>query len=175
MSKQAPKSRFYELRDLAFCDKVSAARLIAADKSVLEARSGIGETALHFLVVENDLSSVEFLRSQGAKIATQNDFGDTPLLDAAGLGYLDMCRYLVGHGADFRHLSPKRGGSAFSQAASSNEVEVLSYLLGLLSPDEDLNPFFTDVEAELALDGESSSATLLEQRGLRRRWTAKKD
>ena len=125
---------------------------------------------MHFLVVENAHHAVEFLRSHGSAIDTENDFGNTPLVDAATLGYLEMCRYLVDRGANVRHVSAESGDSAFSRAASAERIDVLSYLLGLLSPDEDLNFLFSDVDAEVILDYHACSAELLVSRGLRRRW-----
>jgi len=170
MTDSAPDPRFYQLRDSAYGDIETAKQLIAADPSILEARSGIGETALHFLVVENELEAVEFLRTQGSKIDTKNDFGDTPLMDAATLGRLEMCQYLIRHGADFRHVSAYDGGSAFSEAATSEKFDVLTYLLGLLTPDEDLNFLFSDVDAEIIMDYHKTSAQPLLNRGLKKRW-----
>jgi len=113
---------------------------------------------------------VKFLSSRGAEIDTQNHFGDTPLVDAAGLGYLDMCRFLIENGADFRHVNDHDGGSAFSKAASNDKTEVLSYLLSLLPPEEDVNSLFSDVDAEMVLEHNKGSSELLVFRGLSKRW-----
>ena len=97
---QEELDRFYRIRNAAYEDREKAARLIKEDPTILDARNGIGETALHFLAVENEMDSVAWLYDQGAEIDTRNDFEATPLIEAAGSGHLDLCRWLLDRGAD---------------------------------------------------------------------------
>jgi len=142
--------------------------MLAGDPDLLRVRNGIGESVLHFLVVENCLEAVAWLIGKGAEVDTQNEFGQTPLMEAASLGLIEMCRLLVSHGANFRYLN-SREESVFAAAATPDQIETLAYLLGLLAPEEDINPFFSDVDAEMALRHSPISAALLTQRGLTRR------
>ena len=96
-----PDPRFYFLRDAIFNDWNIAQALVEQDATIIEARSGIGETALHYLCVENHLEGVRWLLERGAHINTRNDFQGTPLIDAASLGYMELCRFFLDSGADF--------------------------------------------------------------------------
>ncbi len=150
MDAKPADPRFYQIRDAACTNRGEAARLISTDPEIIHARNGLGETALHFLVVENAFATVEWLRQNGSEIDPINNFGNTPLVEAAGLGYLEMCAYLVDHGANPRHICPNPNGtttSAFSNAAQSEQIAVLNYLLGLLNADEDINVYFSDLDA----------------------------
>jgi 26S proteasome non-ATPase regulatory subunit 10 len=171
MTDRISDPRFYQLRDAASSAREEAERLIAADPSILEAKSGIGETAFHYVVVEDALEIAEFLRANGSTVDTTNDFGDTPFVDAASLGWLDMCQYLISHGANFRYINPASGESAFSRAGVNKQVEVLEYLIRLLKSDEDINHFISDTDAEVIFENCPSSAALLIKRGLKKRWT----
>jgi ankyrin repeat protein len=170
MSEPGNNSRFVQIRDAAFYDRDVAARLITEDRSILEARNGIGETALHFLVVENAHEAVDFLRANGATIDARNEFSSTPLMEAAALGYRDMCKYLIAHGADIRNKSARDGSTVFSRAAQHGGIDILRYLLDLLQTNEDINEYFPDVDAWLILEEDSDVAHLLRQRGLARKW-----
>ena len=142
---------------------------LGVDPDIVHARNGIGETALFFLAVGNDLAAVEWLGRKGAAVDTVDICGATPLMHAASLGYLEMCRYLVDHGANPRHVAPRRGGnnSAFSEAAYHEHVEVLNYLLSLLPEDEDINQYFGNVQAEMILKHKPGIAAILVSKGLK--------
>ena len=60
---------WYELRDaIAGRDFATAAATIQIDPALIKTTNGIGETALHFLAVENDAMGVAWLDEQGADI-----------------------------------------------------------------------------------------------------------
>ena len=60
---------WYELRDaIAGRDFATAAATIQIDPALIKTTHGIGETALHFLAVENDAMGVAWLDEQGADI-----------------------------------------------------------------------------------------------------------
>jgi hypothetical protein len=86
------KDRFYRILDAAFADRDKAVRLIKEDRTILDARNGISDTALHFFVEENEKDSVAWRRDQGGDIKTRNDFGATPLIEGVRLGDLELCR-----------------------------------------------------------------------------------
>jgi len=162
------KKRFYRIRNAAYSDIEEADRLVRADKSVVHSRNGIGETALHFLVVENDVHSVEWLYEHGADINTRNDFGATPLLEAATLGYVEMCRWLLDHGADLKPRDQYED-SALSAAAKARRYRVVRMLIDKIRDDEDVNTYFDSFSTEEVLQQDGKTAKLLVRRGLRAR------
>lgn len=91
--------RFYHLRNAAFADLPLARKLIQDDPRIVSARNSLGETALHFLVVENQLEAVEFLAKQGSDVNNINDFDSSAIIEAAQLGYVEMIDLLLRLGA----------------------------------------------------------------------------
>jgi ankyrin repeat protein len=159
--------RFYAIRDAALANRAEAAILLAHDSTLIEVKNSIGETALHFLVVEDDRPSVEWLMERGAGVNTQNDFGNTPFMEAAGLGYLEMCEFLLSRGADME-VRNESAGTALSEAAQSGQQSVVEMLLARLPVEADINAYFDPIEAEMVLDVGGAIADLLSSRGLRR-------
>lgn len=91
--------RFYELRDLLHNDMAAALKRIHVDKSLLDVRSGLGETLLHWYAIEYREDIVKALAGMGAEIDPQNRSGNTPLLEAALSHRKSMCRLLLSLGA----------------------------------------------------------------------------
>jgi ankyrin repeat protein len=82
-------------------DLEGAEKLLTEHPEIPLARSGLGETPLHYLVVENKLDAVSLLIRYGAAVNTKDTVAsDTPLHVAAYLGYFDMVKLLLAHGAD---------------------------------------------------------------------------
>lgn len=162
-------SDFHDFVALVEHDKTRAAERLAEEERLLHARSSVGETALHYLAIENDIASVQWLLARGADINTTNEFGGTPLMDAAKCGYIEMCRFLVEQGAD-SGIKEHDGDTALSNAAWGDNKPLLEFLLEQVDG-ADVNDFFDDVTAEMVLDREDSEITeLLRARGLRRRF-----
>lgn len=83
----ASDNRWCELRNLVFEREFGAAQaLLASDPAIVHSRNGIGETALHYLAVEDDLEGVAWLHSKGADLDTKNEFGTPVLFEVAQLG-----------------------------------------------------------------------------------------
>ena len=161
-----------QLADLLRTDFSAAKRELDRNRELLFIRSGLGETVLHYLVVEDELALVRFLCECGALVDTENDFGDTPLFDAFRLGYLEMCRFLVSAGADFRHVSPISGDHIFGRISAGDDPEVVAYFLSLLGPEEDLNLLFVDdMDVETLIYSGGEVSRLLVGRGLKQRWS----
>jgi ankyrin repeat protein len=169
------RKRFYRFRDACYADRAAATKMLSEDRTLISIRNGIGETALHFLAVENDLSAVEWLFNRGADTNTKNDFGDTPLLEAAQLGYTEMCRFLLDKGADvyIRSNDETAISAAVTSIGSSKRSQektlaLVTLLLEQLGEDDDINDFFGRLSAEEALSREDPISTLLVKRGLER-------
>ena len=60
--------------------------MLDAEPFLIDARTGIGETPLHYLAVEDHLEGVRFLHQRGASLDVANDFEETPLKEALSLG-----------------------------------------------------------------------------------------
>lgn len=83
-----------------FTDLSAAGRYLDEHPDAREAVDGVGETALHYLAVENHLEGVRFLAARGAAVNTRAVMGTPPLHSAARLDYADMVRLLLSFGAD---------------------------------------------------------------------------
>jgi len=119
---------WYKLRNLilsrAFGD---AEAMIQRDKDILNARSGIGETVLHFLAVENNLEGVAWLKTHGANLNTQNDFGAPPFFEVAQLGYKELLKWFVENGADLS-IKDKEERDIWAYLREFNKPEMIKYL-----------------------------------------------
>lgn len=159
------KEDFEKLINAVVNDKSTADKLVSSDPKIIEAKNGIGETALHYLAVENQLNDVAWLLDHGAEINTTNDFGNTPLSEAASLGYCKLCDFLIHNGADPK-IRTSQGDTALSEAATNDEHEVVELLLKYVGPDESIKRYFSKITYDVLLDKESKSAKLIQRKGL---------
>lgn len=90
----------YRLIAAAFESPAALMALLNAEPGLMAERTGLGETPLHYLAVENQLDAVRLLIARGASVNTVNECRSTPLSDAASLGYEEMVGLLLDHGAD---------------------------------------------------------------------------
>jgi ankyrin repeat protein len=159
------RNRFYEIRNAFLEDVAAASALVEADRTLLDVRSGIGETPLHWLVVEDVIPAVTELIRLGAEVDCTNEFGATALMEAAQLGYIEMCGLLLAHGASPRYMS-SRGESPLCHAARSRQIETLQVLLTRFEDSEDLRPYFDDLDLDMIFDISDTVTDLLRSRGL---------
>jgi uncharacterized protein len=101
--------------------------LIKEKPDLISARTGLGETPLHFLAVENCLAAVQELVNRGAQVNTVNDVGTTPLSDAASLGYVELVQFLIQSGSSL-HLAGQNDPT-IHEAVRSGNVEVVRIIL----------------------------------------------
>ncbi len=164
--KELTEQDFYKVLNAVYdTDRTEAIALLGENPALLETRSGTGETVLHYVVVENEQEMVEWLVKQGANINPVNDFGETPLMNATALGYSDLCRFMTENGADMRFVS-EAGESALSKAVEGNNMLLVQLYLAQLSPDEDVNRHFDDIDAHCILKQGDDIAIILRGRGL---------
>jgi ankyrin repeat protein len=168
MEKTATPPDFYTFAAAVEHDKPAAAEMIARFPELVALKSSIGETALHYLVIENDIASAQFLIERGADVNTRNKFAGTPLMDAAKLGLQPMCRFLIENGATI-DSKDHNGCTAISMAAREH-LELLKYLMTHISG-SDINTFFSDVDADILLEEKDNPiAIFLKQSGLKPRY-----
>ena len=89
-----------EFRNSLFArDFGTAGEMLKQTPALLHMTDNLGETALHFLAVEGDLASVEWLRKRGADINTKNIFGTPVIFEVAQLGDIDLTLWFITQGA----------------------------------------------------------------------------
>ena len=118
---------FYKLREATLQGFDKTAQFLIQEPSAIHAQNSTGETVFHWFVIENEIEIISWLRAHGAEIDNKTNCGDTPLLEAASLGYLDMCQYLLSIGAD-PCIKNDLGYTAIGSAALTNQIRVLRWL-----------------------------------------------
>jgi ankyrin repeat protein len=105
-------------------------KLLAAPNPVLVnvKDSARGETALHIVAGERNLSWLQFLMSKGARVDIQNREGYTPLAVAAQLGWVEGAEQLLSRGAAV-DLSNGRGETPLILAVQRRDLAMVRLLL----------------------------------------------
>lgn len=152
----------YRLIAAAFESPAALMALLDAEPHLMAERTGLGETPLHYLAVENQLEAVKLLIARGASVNTVNECSSTPLSDAASLGYEEMVGLLLEHGADLRaqgQCEPVLHGAV----GHGTLAVVQRLLIAGASPDEldDMGRTALHIAAE-SDDGEAMLQSLLD-------------
>jgi ankyrin repeat protein len=106
-----------------------------------------GEGALHYVVRDRDLTWLSFLLGKGARPDIQNQQGNTPLILAAQLGWLEGAELLLGRNASI-DLPNARGETPLIFAVQRGNLAMVRLLMT-----EGANPKRTDsVAGYSALD-----------------------
>jgi ankyrin repeat protein len=71
-----------KLMQFAVSNPKLARKLVKDHPEVLNLRTGIGETALHYLSVENYADAVQLLIDLGADVNVKNEFGNSAIEEA---------------------------------------------------------------------------------------------
>jgi ankyrin repeat protein len=88
-----------ELVRAAVFDPKRARQLVADHPGVLDLRTGLGETAFHYLAIENYAAAVQLLIDLSAQVNVTNDFGASALEEAELAGAADAAATLRRAGA----------------------------------------------------------------------------
>jgi ankyrin repeat protein len=86
-------------------------------KKCLGSRTGIGETMLHWYAIEGEPSVLEKLIDLGFDVNVQNDFGNTPVMEASLVDKWDNVKVLLAHGANL-FIQNQNGEDYFSYLRS---------------------------------------------------------
>jgi ankyrin repeat protein len=81
-SPEPPADDAYRLIRACCHSRADAISLLEKEPNLLSARTGLGETPLHYLAVENKIEAVQLLIGHGAEVNTINECGGTPLSEA---------------------------------------------------------------------------------------------
>jgi ankyrin repeat protein len=122
-----PLTPAHRLIAAAFDSPEATLALLRSAPHLLGARTGLGETPLHYLAVENHLRAVALLVEAGAEVNTLNSCRGTPLSEAASLGYDELVAYLLSHGARL-HI-PGQEEPALHSAVRGGSVATVRRLL----------------------------------------------
>lgn len=87
-----------------------------------------GETALHIVTKERDLSWLGFLLSKGAKPDTRDRQGETPLLIATRLNFIEGVEVLLSYNAGI-DVTNSSGETALIRAVQNNNASLVKLLL----------------------------------------------
>lgn len=120
--------RFNEfLEALWIMDIERVSRMLAEDQALLTIRSGIGETPLHYLAVENHLEAVKLLYEKGASIDAKNEFGTPVVFEVAQLGYKELLLWFLERGVDLTAVD-ENGNDIFGYLVEFEKGEILDFL-----------------------------------------------
>lgn len=121
---------FTPLAQTIICGKSAPAKVFIENGAQLEDINGSGQSALH-LAAQKGLNDIVVLlvknKGMSVNLQTQNEFGVTPLHDAALEGQLQTVKLLVELGADVNKLS-KDGCTALDDAVGNNHKEIEAFL-----------------------------------------------
>ena len=158
--------RFNEFIKIVVTDQKYAAKLIKNDPNLLKlATPHVGETALHYLTIENYVDAVLFLVQQGADINAPDPSGNTPLMYAIKLKRGTMIELLLSNGAVVNAQKSQCDETAVSLAARNEDLELVKKLLKLADSPE-INQYFGSYEARLYFNDQRDSAMGAYLRGL---------
>ena len=104
--------------DAVVRDPVKADAMLAARPQLLNTRWLHEETVLHFVAIGEFTDAVRFLALRGADVNAVNEFGDSALIDVAGLGFVEIVNVLLNHGADANATAPITGNPLHAAAFS---------------------------------------------------------
>ena len=105
-----------------------ALELLQTMPSVINARDGRGETALYAAVTGRDSSWTGYLLNKGADPDAGARNGDTPLIAAARIGYIDAAEWLLSKGAKV-DAANRMGETALIVAVHQRRRDMITLLL----------------------------------------------
>lgn len=106
----AHQDGWIELYDELDNNRMPDPKLVA---KCMMSRTGIGETMLHWYAIEGSASVLEKLITLGFDINTQNEFGQTPIMEASEVGKWDNVKVLLKHNAKLE-VKDKYGNDYFA-------------------------------------------------------------
>lgn len=110
-------------------DGAKATEALRGGSSIINTRdSSTGETALHIVVKRRDQAWLGFLIGKGANVNAKDNAGNTPLMAAAQIGYLDGAQLLVARRANV-NLANDGGETPIIRAVQNRDLPMVRLLL----------------------------------------------
>jgi len=125
----APDQRGFPPLVLAcYSDRLAISKLLLEKGANVEARDGMGNTALMGVAFKGLSGMAKLLVEEyGADVNAQNNAGGTPLTFAATFGQYDMVQFLLSHGANPDHTD-QDGHTALSLAKAKGHQQIVALL-----------------------------------------------
>ncbi len=121
-----PKT-WLDLYQIAVSNSPISNEWLVSNPSALEIKDGLGETVLHYCTVENQYEAVKNLIAVGANVNTQNEFGNTPIMEATQLGYKRIVNILYSSGADLK-IKNLENHDIFEHLEEYEKFEMIEFL-----------------------------------------------
>lgn len=166
MANNTTRPPFYELRDLLLSAPQEALSRLRRDRSLLDARSGLGETLLHWMAVEDASSLVSALIELGAEIDTVNHFGSTPLQEAVQLGRTEICLELLARGASVTRINDAGDSVISTSTILKRHTQLTAALLERLPSNIPLSDVVDETTLESIRHRDDPVAALFRARGI---------
>jgi ankyrin repeat protein len=150
-------------------DGATADRILSNPSSVaVNARdSSTGETALHILVRGRDSAWLGFMLSRGARPDTGDREGNTPLILAAQLGWLDGAETLLARGAN-ANLGNSRGETPLIFAVLRRDLPMVRLLMSQRADPNQTDHVSGNSPIDYARQDSRAATILRELQGTRR-------
>jgi ankyrin repeat protein len=150
-------------------DGATADRILSNPSSVaINARdSATGETALHILVRGRDSAWLGFMLSRGARPDTGDREGNTPLIVAAQLGWLDGAESLLARGAN-ANLGNSRGETPLIFAVLRRDLPMVRLLISQRADPNQTDHVSGNSPIDYARQDSRAATILRELQGTRR-------
>jgi ankyrin repeat protein len=117
------------LVEAVFSSLAEADSMLTAQPNLLTSKTEhVGETALHWLAIENHLDGAKYLLKRGAAVDQPDNSGATPLMNAARLGLVEMCKLLISAGANV-NAADENKDTALHLAAQRGDIQVVQLLI----------------------------------------------
>lgn len=125
------KNREGQRKLVGACFKIldQARELIEAEPDYLSYQDVAGETAFHYVVVENRLDLAQFLLAAGSDIDKADYFGATPLMHAVMLDHRELIKWLIEKGASLEAKNIN-GETALCWATKNDRAWAFKFLIG---------------------------------------------
>ena len=122
-------------------DGDKATQLLESRPTIVNSRNGAGKTALNIAIARRDENWTHFLLGKGADWNLADKSGDTPLITAARVGFVEAVELLLGLGAKV-DAANRMGETPLIIAVQQRQLPIVKLLL-----DKGANPDKTDSAA----------------------------
>lgn len=139
------RERFRQFIEDIFMDVDAAIKKTNKDHELAKICNENGETAFHYVVIENRIDLAEKLLSVGFDINAQDYAGATPLMRSVQLNYYEMTKWIVENDANLE-LKDEHENTALSYA-TSNDLYPIFELLIVLPRKKTIDYYYPDIEA----------------------------
>jgi len=129
-----------------------ARELIHADPDCIHYQDIPGETAFHYVVVENRLDLAEFLLAAGSDINAATKYGATPLMHAVMLGHRELAQWLIAKGASIE-VKNCNGETVLCWATRNDRAWAFKLLIDLRRK-HPIDFYYDDLSAQDVFDDE---------------------